>query len=396
MSDTEIPEHAENSPSSAEGWSTCADYINANRGLPDAQSWEAAEGTAAHWVRNECLTNGEDAVNYIGHTQEVGKWSFTWTDEDAMLLQPGIDDLRSHKGRFYSEHRVDITEFVGHDSLGRRQYGTLDAAIVNDEYILISDLKWGRGVPVYPKANKQIQIYALGFWHSIGRPDVQKFLLNIDQPRHMGGGGTWETTLPELVAFGEWIRERAEATRAPNPPRTASPSGCMWCRRKMAPGGCDAHDRYLLDVMMIGLDDLDSGVIPMPEVLTPERRAVLLQHRKMIEKYLEQIQEQALEDALAGRPVGPMKAVYGRKDADRWLNEERAAAAVEPVLGASSFNKKLISPHQVGKKVSPDSFDWLMIEPLIKRGERKPVLVPEEDDRPAIVTAEQISGLDDL
>ena len=38
MSDTleeTLPAHAPLGPSSAEGWATCADYVNANRGLPD-------------------------------------------------------------------------------------------------------------------------------------------------------------------------------------------------------------------------------------------------------------------------------------------------------------------------------------------------------------------------
>ena len=395
MSEDDTPAHAENSPSSSEGWSTCADYINANRGLEDRQSWEAAEGTAAHWIRNECLTNGVDADGYIGHVQKVGDWTFEWTEDDAMLLQPGIDRLREIPGQFFGEQRVDLTEWLGRDTQGREQGGTLDAMIVNDDFYVIDDLKWGRGVPVWPRENKQLMLYALGAWQNIGRhhSKATKFLLSIDQPRHAGGGGTWWTTLDDLLRFGDWIRERAEATRAPNPPRTASAAGCMWCRRKLAPGGCATFETFALELMSMGLDDLDNGTILMPEGLTPERRSVLLGHKTMIEKWLEQLEEATLCDALAGLSVPCFKAVEGRKSPDKWNDKAAAEAAVTAVLRENAFTKKLITPTQCAKQIPADSFDRLLIDPCIEQGKRKPVLVPVEDERLAI---RPLSELDNL
>lgn len=391
----EIPEHAENSPSSAEGWMGCEDYINANRGLPDVQSWEAAEGTAAHWIRNECLTQGLDADGFVGHIQQNHKWSFEWTEDDAMLLQRGIDWLRSFEGMFYGEHRVDITEWVGLDSQGRRQLGTLDALIIcADGLYVVDDEKWGRGVPVRAKTSKQIRIYALAAWAATGRPANARFLLSIDQPRHAGGGGKIEVTLDELLAFGEEVKRAAEATRAPNPPRTAGIGQCMWCRRKVARGGCATFDRYLLDVLGLTPEDLDNGKITMETVLTPERRANLIMHQAMIEKYLEQIRDQALEDALAGNDVPGLKPVAGRKDQDRWDDAEAAKVAVTQVLGDKGFTPKLITPTQAGKALGKDSIDFAFLESAIRRGKRKPLLVPVDDERPALITAEGMEDLD--
>lgn len=392
----ELPEHAENSPSSAEGWMTCADYINANRGLPDVQSWEAAEGTAAHWISNECLTQGLDADGFVGHIQTIHKWSFEWTDDDAMLLQRGIDRLREYSGQFYGEHRVDITESVGLDTQGRRQFGTLDRGLITPELIIVEDLKWGRGVPVRAKTSKQIRIYALNFWRNIARYETQatQFLLCIDQPRHAGGGGEVLLTLDDLLRFDEEVQRAAEATRAPDPPRTASIDGCMWCRRKIARGGCAAFDRYLLDVLGISTADLDNGKISMETVLTPERKSVLVMHRPMIEKYLEQAYEQALEDALAGVDIPGQKPVAGRKDQDRWADKESAEAAVKQVLGAKGFTQKLITPTQAGKTLGKDSIEFAFLESAIRRGKRKPLLVPVDDERPALITAEGMEDLD--
>ncbi|AOR76517.1 DUF2800 domain-containing protein [Novosphingobium resinovorum] len=391
----DIPAHSEHGPSSAEGWFNCADYINANRGLPDDQSWEAAEGTFAHIISDECLSDGTDADSYIGRTETVGRWDFTWTEDDAMLLQHGIDWLRSNPGSFYSEQRVEITQWVGLDSHGRRQFGTLDRAVITDEFCIISDLKWGRGVPVRPERNKQLMLYALAFYEAY-KPEIRDFVIHIDQPRHMGGGGRWECTLDDLLAFGEEVRRAADATRQPNPPRTATEKGCMWCRRKNAPGGCGTLDEYVLRLLQMEFDDLDAPALTLPTGLTPERRRTLFDHRKMIETWLERNDAELFERGLAGDPTGGLKIIEGRKDADRWEDEKGAAQiAVTGVLRENCFTQKLISPTQVSKRVHPDSFDWLLIEPHIKRGKRKLTLVPEEDDRPAVTSAAEFEDLDD-
>ncbi|MEG3175802.1 DUF2800 domain-containing protein [Sphingomonas sp. RB3P16] len=400
--DDQLPAHSEHSPSSAEGWTNCADYINANQGLPDVSSWEAAEGTAAHWIRNECLTRDMDAFEFIGHIQKIGEWEFQWTADDAMLLQPGINWLRSHGGQFYGEHRVDLTKWLGHDSFGRPQGGTLDGGIVTgpneDDPIIIDDEKWGRGVPVSPVRNKQTMLYALGFWDAIARHKTKSttFLLSIDQPRHMTGGGKWRVSLAELLAFGEWVKARADATRAPNPPRTASEKGCLWCRRKNAPGGCGTLDAYVLKMLEMEFEDLDEPFLSVPQKVTPDRRRVLIDHTKMITDWLDALYARCMEDALAGMPAGGLKAVLGRKDSDRWIDEKgQATPAVVSVLGAKSFTQKLISPTATAKAVDTDSFDWtLKIEPLIKRGQRKPTLVDISHDLPAIVSGEEFDDLD--
>jgi hypothetical protein len=394
----DLPDHAENSPSSSEAWSTCADYINANRGLPDETSWQAAEGTMAHTISEECLQNGQDAADFIGQTFTVGQFSFTWTEDDAMLLQHGIDETRATPGKFFGEHRVDLTEWLGYDTLGRPQGGTLDRGILSPDCVVISDLKWGRGVPVRPHANKQLQLYALGFGREHGITDpATPFVLRIDQPRNMSGGGEWRTTWGELLEFGTWIRERADATRAPNPPRTASNSACMWCRRKIAKGSCATFETYIMDLLGMELEDLDPpAVLTLPEGLTPARRRTLIEHSKMITTWLDQMEEAALADALAGADAGGLKPVYGRKSPDAWLDGKAAEVVVGGILGARTFNQRLITPTQCAKQIPEDSFDRLLIEPLIKRGERKPVLAPPEDERPPIVTAKQIAELDDL
>lgn len=407
MSDDRLddePAHSSYGPSRAEGYSTCLDYVNANEGLPDDTSWEAAEGTAAHAISDTCLQFGFDAVDFIGHTTKVEQWSFTWTLDDALLLQPGIDRVRRRGGEFFSEHRVDISPWTIDG-----QFGTLDRANVDlvdgTWWICVDDLKWGRGVPVHPERNKQLMLYALGFWRKVvdlleGDYPI-RFRLSIDQPRHPGGGGVWETDLQTLLDFGEWIKERVRLSRLPNPPRTASLDGCMWCRRKLVKnGGCAEFETYMTDVMGQQFEALDAPaavpiVIPEVSLITPERRSYILQHRKAVEVWLDRLEAEALEDALAGRPTPGMKAVVDTQKGTKvkYLDEEGAATLLEPVLGEQSFTKKLITPTQVRKQVSPEVWADLIEKGFVKLGEPGQSIVPEADRRKAITSAAEFDDL---
>jgi len=381
------PAHAPLGPSAAEGWATCSDYVNANAGLPDEPTYPAAEGTVAHGISNTCLTLGFDASDFIGTTTQILDWTFTWTEEDAFLLQRGIDRIRALPGQFFGEHRVRTEQWTIPG-----QFGTLDRAGFDDEWIWIEDLKWGR-FPVYPYEHLQNIQYALGFWNDVARhhTNATKFALSIDQPRCAGGGGVWYTTLDELLKAGEWLKGRAALTQQPNPPRTASEKGCVWCRRRRAPGGCDTYSEF--NTLLIGnkFEDMDIDIIldnplalPTTGVITPERRSFILSHRKMMELWMDMLAEQELADYLAGRPTPGRKAVVDTQKGtrDKWKDEKAAEAALVPLLGDKSFTKKLITPVQAGKQIGPE--DREIIAAHIEPGVKGKSMVPEADARPAI------------
>src|SRR5690606_17563391 len=136
----------------------------------------------------------DDKVELPGEIYTVDKQWVRW-------LQPGIDRMREFGGVFHSEHKVDLSHWLGPD-----QFGTLDRGIYRDDLIIISDLKFGAGVPVHPEENEQLMLYALGFWYNVARhhTKTRDVLINIDQPRADGGGGDWYTTVDHLLEFGEY------------------------------------------------------------------------------------------------------------------------------------------------------------------------------------------------
>lgn len=383
--------HAKLSPSGAETWFNCAGSVAAQEGLPDETSEFAAEGTFAHQISEECLALGLDPYDFVGHRLKIDGYSFEWSEDDADHLAFGIAQIREFEGDFFGEHQVDLSEW-----LGPGQFGTLDRAVVGPDLIVICDLKYGRGMPVSPVENKQLMLYALGFWHQVARhvSSATEFLIIIDQPRCNGGGGEWRTNLTDLLAFGEAARAAAERTRDPNAPRTASASACKWCKRRTAPGGCSTFDAFMLDTLGQQFEDLDGDdPITLPTGITPERRSFILDNRQLVEKWLDTLHAQALDDALHGRPCGGKKAVEGRKSPDKWRDLDAIDAALLPLLGDDRFNRRIKTPTQVSKEIKLD--DLPELEALIERGTRKPALVSEQDARPAmLINLEQM--FDDL
>lgn len=394
--------HAKLSPSSANGWMTCPDYPNANEGLPDEGSDHAYEGTVAHWVLEMCLLFGNDSFDFIGMTTRNPATGtvFEWTEDDAELSQPFVDWVYEQNGVVYAEARVDLSFW-----LGDNQFGTTDVTIIADDMATIADRKWGRGIPVSPVRNKQLQLYALGalrkFAPHITDPKFPVRII-IEQPRNSEGGGEWMTTLGDLLAFGEEARAAAEATRAPNPPRVASAAGCLWCRRRQQeptePGalsGCATYDAFNLEMLQSEFDDLDAEdlVLPDQDTLSLDRRAFIHRHKAMVTKWLDGISASVMNQALLSGEAGGLKAVAGKPGRRAWADPKAAEKAVVGLLGDTSFTKKLKSPTQVGKEVSKEDYEKF-VDSHVTRADPKPILVPLEDERPALLTADEFDDLE--
>lgn len=411
-----MSDHAKLSPSSASGWMQCPAYPDVNAQYLNEDNEAASEGTSAHAISDFCLTHGFDAYDLIGtvtnitgkrrktvkdssgklvKTDEVEqvRWSFTWTEDDAELLQPGIDWIREQEGTFYGEARVDLSDW-----LGENQFGTMDRVVLSEKGILVSDLKWGRGIPVQAVGNKQLRLYALGAWKKYASHITDPAFpvtIHIDQPRNSAGGGLWTITLGELWEFGEEARAAAERTRLPNPPRNPSADACLWCAGK---DDCDAYHKFNLQMLSLEFEDLDDGEITLPDPnrLTPERMRVILDHTGMIKKWLDGIHANMFQRVMAGDDSAGLKAVEGRKNPDSWKNEAEAERRLVQLLGDKAHKKKLITPTQAGKSISKE--DWQPVyNELVKVGERKPTLVDIADDRPAIRSLADIAtDFDDL
>lgn len=382
--------HARLGPSDSSRWLNCAGSINFTKDYPNKASEHAAQGTVAHWVREQCLEFGFEPYHFIGTKMRSDGFLFEVDGEMAEHLQYGIDEIREFEGKLFVETRISLDRWMP------GQFGTLDAGIVGQKLIVLSDLKFGEGVAVQAVDNTQQMIYALGFWEQIARhiSSATEFLIIIDQPRNAEGGGVWPVTLETLLAFGETVRAKAAATFDPNAPLTPSKKACAWCPAANIEGrigGCPAHHQMMAEAIDLKFSELDIadelGIEwkpPQVGFMTPERKAHLARVKTTIVNWLEYIHADVLQERIDQGPAFGVKAVHGRRPARKWIAPEPAEAFLTEVLPADQvFTKKMISPSQAESifgKGRP------IPRALVDQGNPKPILVPVEDKRPALQT----------
>lgn len=387
-----VAQHHRLSPSDAEGWMVCPGKPRMEEQFPEETSEFSSEGTAAHEVRERCLNEGKDVADFVGEKIVADGRPFEVTEEWVSWLQPGIDRIREAKAEWVFEYRVEMDPWI------EGGFGTLDAGGISEDLITIDDLKFGRGVTVDAERNKQMMIYALGFWMNYARyrTKATRFLLRIDQPRVSGGGSEWYTTLDELLVFAEEVAAAAIATLDPDAPLNPSPKGCRFCRAARNTA-CAALDEFVLDLLGLDLQTLDAERRSKPELtaqasLTPERRSYVLEHKSLITSWINNLHAAALDDALKGLPTPGFKAVATQGDRS-WLSEEQAEEFWKSKRPARDiYVQRLKSPAQMEKIAG--TRNWKAAQDLIHRPDGKPALVPESDKREALIPI--VNLLDDL
>lgn len=370
--------------------------LNKSDGLPDETSEFSSEGTAAHEVREICLNEGRDVQDLVGEWIKADDLRFEVTADWVHYLQPGIDRIREAKGfTWIFEHRTEMDPWIPGG------FGTLDAGGISKDLIIIDDLKFGRGIVVEAERNKQLMIYALGFWMNYARTRTKatRFLLRIDQPRVTGKGDEWYVELDELLAFAVELEAAVKRTLDPNAPLNPGPKQCQFCKaaRNLR---CETLDAFVLELLGLKPDDLDKLFTEKPELIatetmTPERRSYVLNHAQLISNWLNVIRSTALHDAIQGDEVPGFKAV-GTEGDRGWTSEQQAEEFFKgKIPDKDMYNRKLKSPAQMELTVGTRT--WAKAQDLITRPEGKPALVPLSDKRPALLPlSELLDALPDM
>lgn len=406
--------HSKRSPSSAHRWRRCKASVRAEEGLPDEVGEEARQGTCFHEVAAECLEFGVDPWPYVG---QMIRWDETangevvtlereFTREMADKMMPGLIQLRAFEdvpgAKMYVEKRVSLEEWVGEG-----ESGTADCFIIDplNRRIINWDWKWGAGVPVDPEWNDQTILYTLGVWSDYAAEAFDKMMVEaeiygeredqfgvedievvicIEQPRAPGGGGTWTTTMAELLEEGRKIRKDADDTLDPDAPFNPGEKQCKFCKAARQ-NTCKARAAKILSLLDQDEDDLETELevgceIELPSAITPEARSQILLNRKLIEGFLNQLHDETMEDARLGKPTPGMKRVPGRRPPRKWKDEARASLMLEHDFKEEAWSKKLRSPSSIEGELRKPEFKNRYAS-LVEEGEPSPVLVPETDPR---------------
>lgn len=228
--------HAQCSPSGADGWMACAGWESS----PESSKY-ADEGTDAHTLGSIVLTGQNvacDDLMHIGHVLPLGH-AVTWRMAEA--VQKYVDLVRSLPGILLVEQRMPLEPVTGEEDAG----GTADAAILDfgKLEITIVDLKYGSGIRVHAKANKQLKHYGLAAlleYDDLARWETVRAI--ICQPRIEDGVSDDTFTRAELMAFKKESFKAAKSYRKHHSKPLAklfsedllhaSKKGCRWCRKE--------------------------------------------------------------------------------------------------------------------------------------------------------------------
>lgn len=391
--------------------SKCNGSVRENADVPNTTSVFAAEGTLLHEIAADCLTFGHEPEDYIGRQMQADGFTFnvgTGTGEtDPTCISMALDWFREQPGELFVETLVKLDRWMP------EQFGTCDIAIWDaaEGVLTIADWKFGMGVMVETVGNEQLRAYALGFYDTVLVPrgiHPATIRIIIEQPRGTGGQRfyePWEITLRELLAFGDELAELWIKINDPAAPLCAG----AWCdktfcgakTRKPKPGdltGCTTYDQFNLDLISSKFEDLDDEILELPANPTPERRWFIVKHAKMFEKWLAGLHEASVDAAAAGQPDPGSKLVAGRRGGREWgtgeIDEIIAEGLLINALGSGAYTQKVKSPAQAekdlatrrGKAAHPGA--WDVLSRLVRQGDGKPILVSEDDPRPALATVD--------
>lgn len=401
--------HARLSPSSCSRWFNCPGSVKMMLDHPEEQSGNhfAYDGTILHGIMEDCLRYNRDPYEWLNASVSLAtyrdeneggmdnEYFLEITEDLCDILIQGLDEIDSIPGEIYIENRVSLNRWMPD------QFGTLDVGIIGKRRIHIWDHKFGM-VPVSPVRNKQISCYALGFWENIARhvTDVTEFRFHVWQPRCFAGdgGGTWDVSLDELLAFGKELQEKARATDMPDAPRIPGPAQCQYCEgaKQLV---CKEYYAYNKK-MLFGDDDDEIADNVAHEIapnmstnrIDPEERSYIIQHRPMINKFLDRLAAEAIDDGIKGAPTPGLKPVYGRRPPRKWKDKERAETSMHRLLGDDGFTRKVLSPTQAQAHLSETMYGAMVKN--IEWGDAKPILVPEEDGRERIQSLRDIFNED--
>lgn len=390
--------HSAFSPSSSKMWLTCSGSLIPNILAHDSAGKEAAEGTVAHSVGERWLKKGRKAAyRMIGEVHTVDGWDIEVTEEMVGYVAHYVQwcqEIETEAVAFLTETRVDFSDLTPipnqkgtadhiaivplRDSEGRR-IDSFRKGYRGTYEIVVTDLKYGKGVRVYAEGNTQARIYAYGAWRIYkDRYDIQSVRIRIAHPRLTDGFSEWVIPIDELLDFAlGTVKPRAHAAWQFDAPRTPSEDGCLWCKIKQT---CPAAYQHAAEVTSGVFDDDDDEDGPTydstdlariaeevedefsdapfnpadPTKLSTKALGKILRYRSTVEKFFSAVEAELLERAISQEEDIPgWKLVEGRTQR-RWPNDDVAVYRKLRGYGlkdSALFKEAMISPAQAEAKL---------------------------------------------
>lgn len=380
--------HALLSASGAHRWLVCTPSAKLEEGFPDTPSEAAAEGTLAHELaelklRNWFFTVDFPRAKFVRAVNKLKKHEL-WQAEMDGYTDEYVDYVKETAMSLKATPTLRIEEQVKFDEYVQDGFGTADCILIGGGVLHVIDFKYGKSPDgrVSAEGNPQLSLYALGAYSSYSwLYPIERVKMTIVQPRLPDGISEWECPLSELLAFGEYVRERAALAIRGDGEYRPSEKTCRYCRAKSL---CRA--RADENVRLAFLTD------KKPPLLANEEIGRYLHEGEDVAKWLKDLQEYALSECLAGREVPGWKAVEGRGSRD-WTDMDAAFQALmdNGIPSALLWEQKPLTLAQVEKVVGKKEFA-AYVGGYVVKNPGKPTLAEVSDRREAIsnrITAQE-------
>lgn len=359
--------HAILSASASHRWLHCNPSARLELEFEDRETSAASEGTAAHALcehklkRKLKLRSERPVSEYDNDEMEQ------YTDDyvDFVMGQVVRERRRDAETQVLIEQRLDFSCYVPDG------FGTGDCVIVSKGRLHIIDFKYGQGVLVEAEENPQMKLYALGALREFGEKyQIKKVKMTIFQPRRENVS-TWEITVARLKRWAEKdLRPKAE--RAFKGEGEYCPGEwCLFCKAAIK---CRARAEEKLR--------LAQSEFKLPPLLTDAEIEDVLAKLPDIKKWAEEIQEYALQAALAGKQWRGFKLVEGRS-VRKYADEDAVIKAAQSAGYTDIFKKTLLTITEMERLMGKQEFAKIL-GGLVVKPAGKPTLVSDTDKREAI------------
>ena len=228
--------HALLGPSGAHRWMVCTPSARLEEQFPDTAGEAAAEGTLAHEL-------AEIKLRHYFQTTDFGKQKYTRAVNKLKKDPLWANEMEEHTD-FYLEYvkqvalserthpSVMIEQKLNLDSYIPDGFGTADCILIRGEVLHVMDFKYGKGVPVSAEHNPQMMLYALGAYEAYKiLYRIHTIRMTIVQPR-LDSISEWECTLPDLLAFGEEVKQKAMLAMEGKGEFSPGEDTCRFCRAR--------------------------------------------------------------------------------------------------------------------------------------------------------------------
>lgn len=355
----------------------CPGSVQLSELAPDpGSSRYADEGTAAHALAELALRNNAGPHTYVGLAVE----GYEITEDMADNVGVFVDYCRSvPHGPSWIEQHFNLASL----NPPAPMFGTADFVAYDDvtRTLHVVDLKYGMGVVVEAKGNKQLRYYGLGALLA-SQHEVDRVVLTIVQPRalHPDGFIRHDTlTMTEMLDFAGELLAAARATQAPDAPLVTG-AHCRFCP---AIAICPAKHAEAQEIAQTEFSVMPAVQPPVPATLPSEVFADVLSKLDILESWIHAMRREAQWRLESGEPVPGFKLV-AKRPTRKFADPEHA----EQYLLADGFDRdditesKLKSVAQIEKlfpkkKLPPD-----LAVAKVSSGYN---VVPEHDKREAVI-----------